>query len=68
MHTIGADPGQALCLIGANIVHDYNCTYETRDTNPTNLIYIYADCYSCCDFASIMPVLYLVIRLESIMF
>ena len=56
MYTIGADPDQALCLIRANIVHDYKCTYGPRDTNLTNLIYFYADCYSSCDFASIMPV------------
>ena len=44
MHTIGADHGQALCLIGANIVRDYKdeikYTYETRDTNLMNLIFI----------------------------
>ena len=56
MYTIGADPGQALCLIGANIIHDYKYTYGPRDTNLTNLIYFYADCYLSCDFASIMPV------------
>ena len=56
MHTIGADPGQAVCLIGANIVRDYKYIYETRDVNLTNLIHFYTDCYSSCDFASIMPV------------
>ena len=65
MHTIGADPGQALCLIGANIVHDY--TYEARDTNPTNLIYFYADCYSPYMTLQV-SCLNIVICLESIMF
>ena len=66
MYTIGADPDQAVCLIGANIVHDYKCTYGPRDTNLTNLIYFMLTVIHLVTLQ--VSCLYIVIRLESIMF
>ena len=55
MHTICADPGQALCLIGTNIVRDYKDEIKIYIRDKGHKSYE-TDCYSSCDFASIMSV------------